>query len=252
MTAFKDKTVIVTGGSQGIGLAVSESFAAQGAKVIVLNRNPVKGNAAADKINAAGGFAESIKFDVSDISKIAGLIEDIKQRYGTIDVLVNNAGVQVQKTVEESTEQDWDKTFDINLKGVFFLSQAVLSIMKPQQSGKVVFISSVVDQKPSPNISLYSASKAGMTMLMKSMATEYAQFGININAVCPGNTATAMNQHIQDNPEFVAWIKERTPTRRAYLSTQNIADAVLFMASEKASAVHGVALPVDDGWLIGG
>ena len=88
--------------------------------------------------------------------------------------------------------------------------------------------------------------------LAKAISTEYAQFGINVNTVCPGNTATPMNQHIQDNPELVTWIKERTPTRRTYLSTQEVADVVLFLASDKASAIHGADIPVDDGWLIGG
>ena len=160
MKTFEGKTVIVTGGSQGIGLAISASFAAQGAKVVILNRNAAKGKAAADKINADGGHAESIEFDISEISKIDALVKDIYKRYGAIDVLVNNAAMLVQKNVEELSEQDWDITFDVNLKGSFFMSQAVLPIMKSQQQGKIVFISSVADRKPFPGVSLYSASKA--------------------------------------------------------------------------------------------
>lgn len=143
-------------------------------------------------------------------------------------------------------------TFNINAKATFFFAQAVLAVMKEQAAGKFVFISSVADKKPFPGASLYCGSKAAITILMQVMSTEYAQYDININAVCPGNTATAINQHIQDDPEMVAWIKESTPTKRAYLTTQEIADAVIFLASDKAKAIHGAALPVDDGWMIGG
>lgn len=245
---LKDKVAIVTGGSQGIGKAICEAFAREGAKVAVVNRTAEKGEAVAGAIRAEGGAAKAFPCDVAKKSDVDAMVQNVVGAFGTVDILVANAGIMINKQAEDYTEEEWDRIIDINLKGNFLLSQALIPIMKKKKYGKLIFMASIAGTHAFPNALPYCASKGGVVMITKALAAEIAKHGINVNCISPGNTATPLNQHLQDDPEFVKLMASYTPTGRAYISTEEMAGAAVFLASDEASAVHGLDMIVDDGW----
>ena len=246
---LKDKVAIITGGSQGIGEAISHAYSREGAKVVIVNsRNPEQGQKIANEIIGAGGTAFAAKCDVSKMSEVKSLIQKVVDQFGTVDILVSNAGVMINKQIEDYTEGEWDLMINVNLKGSFLTAQAVVPLMKEKRGGKIIFMASIAGSVAFPNAVPYCASKGGVILIMKALAAEVSKFGINVNSISPGNTATPLNQHLQDNPDFVALLESSTPTDRAYISTNEMTGAAIFLASEEASAVHGHDLIVDDGW----
>jgi len=194
------------------------------------------------------GRTPAVTVKVKDDAEVRKLVEDVTGAWGTVDILVSNAGIMINKAVEEYTEEDWDLTVDTNLKGAFLMAQAVIPLMKAKRSGKIVFMASIAATHAFPNSVPYCASKAGVWMMSKALCAELAKSGINVNSISPGNTATPLNEHLQRDPEFVRLMQSYTPTGRAYLSTDEVAGAAVFLASEDARAIHGVDLIVDDGW----
>lgn len=246
---LKDKVAIITGGSQGIGEAICHAYAREGATVAVVNhRKPELGQAVATKITEGGGRAKAFRCDVSKRQEVQALLRDVLGAFGTVDILVSNAGIMVNKPVEEYTEEEFDAIVGVNLKGSFLLAQAVVPLMKAKRSGKIIFVASIAGTHAFPNAVPYCASKGGVIMIAKALSAEIAKYGINVNSISPGNTATPLNKHLQDNPDFVKLMASYTPTGRAYISAEEIAGAAVFLASEDARAVHGVDLIVDDGW----
>jgi 3-oxoacyl-[acyl-carrier protein] reductase len=246
---LEGRVAIVTGGSQGIGEAICRAYAREGAKVAVVNaRKPELGQAVAQTISDAGGIARSFQCDVSRRDPVRKLVADVSGAWGTVDILVSSAGIMINKAIEDYTEDDWDTTIDVNLKGAFLVTQAVIPIMKARRSGKIVFIASIAATHAFPNSVPYCASKAGVWAMTKALCAEVAKFGINVNSISPGNTATPLNEHLQRDPEFVKVLQSYTPTGRAYLSTDEIASAAVFLGSDDARAVHGIDVIVDDGW----
>ena len=247
---LKERVAIVTGGSQGIGRAVAKAYGREGAQVVVVNaRNPRRGEAVAAEISADGGTAVSMRADVTSKPEVDSLVRAVVEGFGTLDILLHAAGVMINKRFEEYTEEDWDRTIDVNLKGSFLITQAVVPILKAKRHGKIIFVASTAGSTGFPGSVPYCASKGGVVMLTKALAAEIAKDGINVNAISPGNTATPLNQHLRDDPEFVKMLEAMTPTGRAYISPEEIAGAAVFLASEEASAVHGLDLIVDDGWV---
>jgi len=246
---LKNKVAIVTGGSQGIGEAICRRFAEEGAKVALVNaRNPKRGQAVAKEIAKRGGTARAYRCDVSKRAQVEALIKKVVKDFGTVDILVNNAGIMINKEIEKYSEKEWDAIISVNLKGTFLMSQAVVPLMKKKKAGKIINVSSIAGTHAFPNAVPYCASKGGVHMITRSLSAEIAKFGINVNSISPGNTATPLNQHLQDNPQFVKLMASYTPTGRAYISTAEMAGAAVFLASEDARAVHGHDLIVDDGW----
>ncbi|MDA1001281.1 MAG: SDR family NAD(P)-dependent oxidoreductase [bacterium] len=245
---LKDKVAIVTGGSQGIGEAICRAYAREGAKVAVVNRTAAKGRALAKEITDAGGVAKAFPCDVSKKSEVVAMVKAVVDEWGTVDILLGNAGRMINKPFDEYTEAEWDEILSINLKGNFLLSQAVFPYMKKKKYGKMVFIASIAGTHAFPNALPYCASKGGVYMLTRALSAEIAKLGINVNSISPGNTATPLNQHLQDDPEFVKLMASFTPTGRAYITAEEMTGAAIFLASDEASAVHGIDLPVDDGW----
>lgn len=245
---LKDKVAIVTGGSQGIGEAIALAYGREGAKVVILNRTLEKGQAVAQKIMDAGGTAKALKCDVSIGKECQAAVQEVVKEFGTVDIIYNAAGIMINKAIEEYAEEEWDAMININLKGSFLMSQAVVPIMKKKGYGKIIFTASIAASTAFPNAVPYCASKGGVLMLMKSLSAEIAQFGVNVNCVSPGNTATPLNAHLQADPEFVELMASRTPTGRAYITPEEMAGAAVFLASEDSTAVHGLDLIVDDGW----
>jgi len=246
---LKDKIAIVTGGSQGIGEAICYAYAKEGATVVVVNKNnPMAGQQVANKIKSEGGFAEAIVCDVADEKSVNSLVQSILAKYKKIDILVNNAAVLIIKEFENHSLEDWDQIIDVNLKGPFLLSKAVLPAMKSQRYGKIINMSSVAASIGFGKVAAYSASKAGLLALTKTMVSEYAKFNINVNSISPGNTETPMNQKFRNDSDFVALLAQTTPTGRAYMKTSDIAGAAVFLASDEANAIFGLDLLVDDGY----
>ncbi len=247
---LKDKVAIVTGGSMGIGKAVCLAFGREGAKVAVVNRTRKNGEAVVKEIVDAGGAARAFPCDVSKKAEVDGMVKGVADALGTVDIRVGNAGIMIKNPVEGYTEEDWDRMIDTNLKGNFLLSQAIIPIMKKKKYGKLVFMASIAGTHAFPNALPYCASKGGVVMITKALAAEIAKDGINVNCISPGNTATPLNQHLQDDPDFVKLLEGLTPTGRAYIATEEIAGAAVFLASDEASAVHGLDMIVDDGWCV--
>ncbi len=247
---LKDKVAIVTGGSQGIGEAICYAYAREGAVVIVVNKNhPELGKQVAEKIKKSGGRAEAMQCDVADEQSVQALIDAVIKKYQRVDILVNNAAIAKFKLFEEHTLDDWDHIMDVNLKGPFLMSRAVVPSMKKQHSGKIIFIASIAASQGFGLLSAYSASKGGLLALAKPMALELSRHGINVNCISPGSVDTPQTKPFITDPEFLKKISERTATG-VPMQPEHLGEAAVFLASDGASAVHGVNLPVDNAWGI--
>ncbi len=197
-TRLRDKVAVVTGGSQGIGEAIATGYAEQGARVaIAFSRNDANAARVVADIAAQGGTARAFKADCSEVAQIRRVVDEIAAHFGTIDILVNNAGAFLTVSVEDTTEDIWDRQVDLNLKGTFFFSQAVLPFFRNNGRGKITTISSIAGVSAFPNCAAYCASKGGVVNLTKALAVELAKDGINVNSIAPGNVATPINQHLR-------------------------------------------------------
>jgi NAD(P)-dependent dehydrogenase (short-subunit alcohol dehydrogenase family) len=248
---LKDKVAIVTGGSQGIGEAIAIRYAAEGAKVaVVYHQNDQAAQQTVGKINSTGGTARAVKADCSKVAQIERMAADVVQEFGTVHILVNNAGVFRTVPVTETTEAIWDEQLDLNLKGAFFCVRAVLPEFKRNGGGKVINVTSIAGVGAFPNCPAYCASKGGLEILTKALATELGRFKINVNSLAPGNVATAINAHLRrpGNEPYLNLMRTMTPTGRDFLSVDEMTGAAVFLASEDSSAMHGATVMVDGGW----
>lgn len=248
---LKNKVAIVTGGSQGIGKAIAQRFAKEGASVaIVYSRNDSVANEAVNEITADNSKAIAVKGNCSDVKDIQRFVTDIADRLGGVDILVNNAGTFKTVPVSETTEEIWDAQVDLNLKGTFFCTQAALPYFRKNGGGKVVNITSIAGVAAFPNCPAYCASKGGVAVLTRALAAELAVENININAIGPGNVATPINEHLRGpgNEQYIKLMSDNTPTGRAFMDVEDITGAAVFLSSEDSKGVHGAILMVDDGW----
>jgi 3-oxoacyl-[acyl-carrier protein] reductase len=246
MSGFKDKVVLVTGGSRGIGRACAVAFAKAGAATVVVSYagNEVAAQESAKLIQEAGARAEAVKFDVSDTAACAAAVENIVKTHGRLDVLVNNAGVAVDGLVMRVKDEDWDKQLDTNLKGAFALIRAASRPMMKQRGGAIINLTSIVGESGNVGQAAYSASKAGLIGLTKSVAKELASRNIRVNAVSPGFIGTDMTASIHD--EMRKKMIENIPLAR--LGTpEEVASAVVFLASDAAAYITGEVLKVNGG-----
>jgi NAD(P)-dependent dehydrogenase (short-subunit alcohol dehydrogenase family) len=244
---LKNKVAIITGGSRGIGAAICHAYAKEGAIVIIVNKNhPEKGIEIANQIKNEGGIAQAIACDITSKDAVENLVHQVIKQYNSIDILVNNAGTLVFKNFEDHTLDEWNFVMDTNLKSAFLLSQAVVPYMKKQHKGKIIFISSLAAMRGVSGAVAYSASKGGILAMAKSMVAELASFGINVNLITPGFTATPMNQELRDDRNFMQQIKP-TPSGDHVMQPVDLTGAAVFLASEDSKAVHGLDLIVDGG-----
>jgi 3-oxoacyl-[acyl-carrier protein] reductase len=245
MSAFKDKVVLVTGGSRGIGRSIAVAFARQGATVVI----SYAGNEAAAQetlglIQAAGAKGEAVRFDVADSAACASAVDNVFKTHGRLDVLVNNAGVAVDGLVMRVKDEDWDKQLDTNLKGAFALIRAASRPMMKQKGGSIINLTSVVGEMGNGGQAAYSASKAGLIGLTKSVARELASRNIRVNAVSPGFIGTDMTSHLAG--ETREKMEAAIPLGRLG-SPEDVANAVLFLASDSAAYITGEVLKVNGG-----
>jgi len=244
------KIAIVTGGNQGIGLAISRGLATAGATIVIANRRPVEGQTAAESLEKEGLNAVAIPTDVSDESSIAALVSKVINDFGTIDILVNSAGVIVRKPAENISSEEWDYIMNINLKGVFFCCQLVGREMIRRRKGKIINISSDASQRAMPERSVYAASKAGVSHLTRCLALEWAKYNINVNAIGPGPTITPLNKkYYEEHPEKLEQTIQSLPIGRMG-DTSDYVGAAIFLASEASNFVIGQTLLVEGGSTI--
>jgi NAD(P)-dependent dehydrogenase (short-subunit alcohol dehydrogenase family) len=250
MRLLEDKVTIVTGGAQGIGRAVVEACAREGARVTILDRDAAGGAAAVRDLTAAGGRVTFLGADVTKESDVESACRAIHARDGAIDVLVNNAGVNAYFDAVEMTEAQWDSVFAVDLKGAWLCAKHVLPAMKAQQRGSIVNIASIHATLTISGMFPYAAAKSGLVGLTRSLALDYAPLGIRVNAVSPGWTRTRLVEEwfsLQPDPaEAEASVMRAHPMRRIATPAE-IADVVVFVASDRASAMTGSAVAVDCG-----
>ena len=256
--SLEGKVAVVTGGSRGIGSAIAMGFAKAGAKVVLTSRKINDLEANVSEIKAFGGEATALQSHLGKIEEIDKMIGAVMEKYGRIDILVNNAGASpAMSTVLESNERLWDTIMNLNLKGLYFTSQAAANVMKKQGGGKIINIASIDGFKPEPGVSIYSISKAGVRMITKAFAVELAPFKIMVNAIAPGPISTKMlNSHwFHLSPEEAEKGKKEmasiAPTGR-FGEPDEIVGAAVYLASDASSYTTGAEIVVDGGVLLGG
>lgn len=245
------KIALVTGARRGMGAAHAVALANQGATVIVTDINAKSCSPVVKQIQKAGGVSDCYTLDVSNAKEVNSVISSIVKKYGRLDILVNNAGVYFPKPALELTEKDWDKTININLKGQFLCAQRAAKEMMKNNWGRIINISSVASGQVGVGIAggaHYTASKGGVIGLSETLAIEFAPYGINVNVVAPGAIDTPMVQASQMPKEVLAGLLAGVPLKRIG-KPEEVASAVVFLASDEASYITGATLHVDGGWL---
>ena len=248
MFSLSDKVAVVTGGSRGIGRAICQALAAAGAHVVV----NYQGNEAAAaetlaSLEQAGGRGELLRFDVSDAEASDAALHEVSKRHGRLDILVNNAGVSIDQLLLRVTQEQIDKTFGINVSGALFCAKSAIRPMMKKRSGRIINVSSVVGEMGNAGQAVYSASKAALIGLTKTLAREYASRGVTVNAVAPGFIATDMTSTMPE--EAQKWVLSQTPLGRVG-SPDEVAAAVLFLASDEAAYITGQVLRVNGGMYV--
>lgn len=243
------RTALVTGSSGGLGLAMARGLAQAGARVILHGRNQDKLKAARDMLLEEGHDVLSIAFDVTDEPAIEAALDDLQDKQVTVDILVNNAGIQVRRPLVELEREQWDKVLETNLSSAFLLGRNVARRMIERgQGGKIVNIGSLMSSVARPTVGAYTAAKGGIRLLTQSMAAEWAEHGIQTNAIGPGYMATEMTQVLQDDPDFNAWVTQRTPSRR-WGTPDDLVGTVIYLTSPASNYVNGQIIYVDGGML---
>ena len=239
------KVAIVTGGGRGIGRAIALALADEGADVAVVGRQPEPLEAVAGEIQARGRRVLAIAADLSKVAEIPALFAGVIEDLGDLDILVNNAGVQVTAPAEELTEAQWDETIDNNLKQLFFCCQeAGRYFLRRGRGGKIINLGSTFSVTVWPEFSAYCASKAGVVHLTRALAAEWAQYGINVNAIGPTAVYTDMMRHMLDDEEFRKDYFRRLPNK-AFPNPEDIAASAVFLAGPGSSYIHGHQIMVD-------
>ncbi|MGR6468092.1 SDR family oxidoreductase [Rhizobium sp. PAMB 3182] len=237
---------LITGSSQGIGLALAHGLAAHGAEVIINGRNADKVEEARKDLAAKGYTSHAAIFDVTDKAEVDAGIAKIEAEIGAIDILVNNAGMQFRTQLEDYPADKFELLFKTNVTSVFLVGQAVARHMIARGRGKIINIASVQSELARPSIAPYTATKGAVKNLTKGMCTDWAKYGLQINAIAPGYFKTPLNQALIDNPEFTSWLEKRTPAGR-WGDVEELIGAAVFLSSKASSFINGETLHVDGG-----
>ena len=254
---LEGKTALITGAGMGIGRATALLFVEHGAQVIVADYDVDSGRATVAEIEKRGGQGSFVEADVSDPSAVGEMVRAALDIGGHVDILVNNAGIDLPSAtnVVDTEIEDWDRLLDVNLRGVFLCSKCVIPAMQSQGSGVIVNVASVAGLAPMQQEAGYGASKAGVLLLTKQMARDFAREGIRVNSVCPGPMEKPTRDrlaYLEQDPDAYERrqaFSEEIPLGRMCIA-EDIAAAVLFLASDDAAMITGVDLVVDGGWLL--
>lgn len=242
------RTALVTGSSQGLGLALARGLAQAGAAVVLNGRDEARLARAAAELSSEGARVTTVAFDVTDGAACQRAVERVAREFSPIDILINNAGIQRRAPLVEMTEEQWRAVIDSNLTSAFLVARAVVPGMIERRAGKIINICSVMAEVSRPTIGNYAASKGGLKMLTRAMAVEWARHGIQANGISPGYFVTELNRSLVENVEFNQWICSRTPAGR-WGQPHELAGAAVFLASPASNFVNGQILGVDGGLL---
>lgn len=250
---MKDRVAVVTGGAGGIGSAVCRGFAKEGVGVSVADMAGSRANELANEIVATGSRALAVEVEITSEQSVISAVERTIEHFGRVDFLVHCAGIIIKAPVLELSAQDWSKTLDTHLTGAFLFSKTIGRYLVEQSSGgRVVFISSVAAKAPMPERGAYTPAKAGLVGLAGVLSLEWAQYNINVNAICPGVVLTPATEAIyRRDPDLRTSRLNRTPSG-CELHPEEVADLVLFLCSDKASQINGTAIPIDGAFLNNG
>jgi glucose 1-dehydrogenase len=245
---LEGKVAAITGGNQGIGLGIAERFIQEGAAVAICYRSDAAGSErVAESLRASGGKAIAIQADVSNLADGQRFISETVSQLGELDILVNNAGVEKRADFWDVTEADYDFVLDVNLKGLFFMTQAAVRyLMQAKRPGKIINISSVHEELPFPHFTSYCASKGGLKMITRNLSIELAPLNITINNIAPGAIETPINKNLLNDPVKLKSLLENIPLRRLG-KPEDVASIAAFLASDESSYVTGTTFVVDGG-----
>lgn len=246
---LKGKVALITGGTEGMGFATAHRFLVEGAKVVISGRSKQKGARALSRLKSCGEIA-FVQGDVSKAKDAKKMVDFTVRKFRRIDILFNNAGIYMEKLAEDTSEEEWDRLIDINLKGPFLVSKYAIPYMKKQKGGSIINNSSDAGLVGNKRCPVYCASKGALTIMTKAMALDYAKYNIRVNSVNPGTIDTPMLAYeaeaSDDIDEYLRRSNEEHPIGRIG-RPEEVANAVLFLASDEASFVTGAALSVDGG-----
>lgn len=239
-------TALITGSSQGIGFALARGLAEAGAAIVLNGRNTTKLAGAAAELRGDGATVHELAFDATDNAAVAAAIDGFEASQGAIDILINNAGMQHRTPLEEFPADAFERLLRTNISTVFNVGQACARHMIKRGAGKIINIASVQTALARPGIAPYTATKGAVANLTKGMATDWAQHGLNCNAIAPGYFDTPLNAALVQNPEFSAWLETRTPAGR-WGKVEELVGAAIYLSSPAASFVNGHTIFVDGG-----
>jgi NAD(P)-dependent dehydrogenase (short-subunit alcohol dehydrogenase family) len=240
---LQGKTALVTGATSGIGRAIAEAFAREGAQVVVSGRDQQRGNVVVEGIRAAGGSATFVAAELTSKAAIDQLAREATEAVGPIDILVNNAGIGYFSPTAAIDEATFDTLLTTNMKSPFYLTAALAPSMAKRGSGKIINITTMAAHVGLPGMALYGATKAGLTLMTKSWAAEFGPSGVNVNAISPGPTRT---RGVEGMGDMLDQLASTLPAKRVAQPTE-IAEAAVYLASADANFVHGITLPIDGG-----
>lgn len=247
---LQGKVAIVTGAAKGIGRAIAVGYAREGASVVIADKSCAEqADGPLNEICAAGGKVVAVQVDVSNVEEHDKLITTAVRKFGRVDVLVNNAGIELHESVLDATAETWEQIIGVNVRGAYFLSCKAASIMAANGGGKIINVSSVHDLKPLRDRAIYSISKSGMAMVTKSLALELANKNICVNSISPGAVLTDMNREALSDPVKRERLISRIPLRRI-AAPEEIVGAAVFLASSESDYVTGTTIYVDGGLLL--
>lgn len=246
---LKNKVAIITGGTKGLGYAISVAFAQAGANVIVCSRTPSECIAVSQELSQYNKDCRGISVDITDSKDIEKLVVRVMDVFGRIDALVNNAGTDFWMPAVEVTRDIWDRVLDVNLKGQFFCAQAIGRQMIQQKKGKIINISSILGTIGEMDCSVYAITKGGVNQLTRALAIEWAPYNIQVNAIAPGYVATELTEKVMDDEKAAKYIMRKTPLKRLGFPDEVAAGAV-YLASEAANYITGQILHIDGGWTV--
>jgi 2-deoxy-D-gluconate 3-dehydrogenase len=244
--SLEGKSAIVTGGNVGLGQAIAVALAQAGADIVSTSRRPA--DETGGHVKALGRKFLSIEADLSSTAPIAGIVERTVSEFGTVDILVNNAGIIRRNDSVDFSEEDWDAVIDTNLKSAFFLAQAAGRHMIAQGRGKIINVASMLSFQGGIRVPSYTASKSGLAGITRLLACEWANKGVNVNAIAPGYMTTDNTEALRADKARNAQILDRIPAGR-WGDASDLGGAAVFLASTASDYVHGAIIPVDGGWL---
>lgn len=253
MINLTGKVAIITGASRGIGAATAVKFAQAGVRALVINynRDRVSAQLVADQCQKLGARAIPLRADVSRVASVERLVQTTVARFGSLDILVANAGIWKEAAIDAMTEREWDETIDVNLKSIYACCRAAAPAMTNSRGGTIILVSSTAGQRGEPFYSHYAATKGAIIAMTKSLAAELGPRGITVNCVAPGWVATDMTEDALKNPKQRRKIRELIPLGRV-ATADEIAGPILFLASELASHINGEILNVNGGSVLCG